>query len=109
MFLMMESLSKGKSGFLCVKCNKLKVGKESLQPEILFACIKLAFSYIFQQEKQTVYPFGDVEMEQFFFQRYDHMRTSTRSFYCALYLILFSCGVSGRLYSSAKMISALSE
>lgn len=99
----------GKSGFLCVKYNKLKVGKESLQPEILFACIKLAFSYIFQQEKQTVYPFGDVEMEQFFFQRYDHMRTSTRSFYCALYLILFSCGVSGRLYSSVKMISALSE
>ena len=66
MFLMMESLSKGKSGFLCVKCNQLKVGKESLQPEILFACIKLAFSYIFQQEKQTVYPFGDVEMELFF-------------------------------------------
>lgn len=67
MFLMMESLSKGKSGFLCVKCNKLKVGKESLQAEILFSCIKLAFSYIFQQEKQTVYPFSDVEMEHFFF------------------------------------------
>lgn len=69
LFLMMESLSKGKSGFLCVKCNKLKVGKESLQAEILFSCIKLAFSCIFQQEKQSVYPFSDVEMEHYFFQR----------------------------------------
>lgn len=87
MFLMTESLSKGKSGFLCVKCNKLKVGKESLQAEILFACIKLAFSYIFQQEKQTLYLFSNVEMELFL--AYDHMRTSTRSFYCAFHLIVF--------------------
>lgn len=89
MFLMMESLSKGKSGFLCVKCNKLKVGKESLQAEILFSCIKLAFSCIFQQEKQTVYPFSDVEMEHYFFSAYDHMRTSTRSFYWAFHLVFF--------------------
>lgn len=66
MFLMMESLPNGESGFLCVKCNKLKVGKAALQPEILFACIRLTVSYIFQQEKQIVYTFGDVEMEHFF-------------------------------------------
>lgn len=65
MYLMMESLPKRESSFFCVSCNKLKAGKAALKPEIPFAYIRLTFSYIFQQEKQTVYPFGDGEVEHF--------------------------------------------